>query len=264
MVERVSVESSTSPEISSLPKGTVQEELFQLREDIKKVNDRKTRLNMKPLRGLHQELDQLMLDELDAVKKVVEATQTQNAWGYNRFLMTITTAAASIVGGMYLVANDSEDGWKFVASGSIGLGNALMEQLGAWTAFSKLVSFGNETVEYSANLLPYAVSILNISYTGYNMLSVPLQQHEWMSWISSILSSIDTTLRVGTIYTNYRRGLADISLLDVRGRTTIATKQIEPITRRNEALGERANAFASQTKRTLQNFNKENSAAMAQ
>jgi len=264
MVEIASVESPTSPEISSLPKGSVQQELFQLREDIKKVNDRKTRLNMKPLSALHQELEQLPLDELDAIKKDIEATQSQNAWGYNRFLVTITTAAATIIGGMYLVANESEDGWKFVASGSAALGNALMDHLGAWTAFSKLVSFGNETVEYSASLLPYAISIFNFSYTGYNMLSVPLQQHEWMSWISSIISSMDLVVRVGTIYTNAKKGLAEAHLTEIRGKTTIATRKIEPITRRNEALGEQSNAFASQTKRTLQNYNKVNSAAMAQ
>ncbi len=84
-----------------------------------------------------------------------------------------------------------------------------------------------------------------------------------MAWISSTLSYIDTTLRIGTIYTTVKKGLADINLIDIRAQTTIATSKIEPITRTNEALGEISNAFASQTKRTLQNFNKVNSAAMA-
>jgi hypothetical protein len=264
MVNVGSVETSTPPGISSLPEGSVQQELFQLREDIKKVSDRTTRLNMKPLSALHKELDQLTMDELDEVKKIVEATQTQNAWGYNRFLITITTAAASIIGGMFLIGQESSEGWKYIGTGSVALGNALMEYHGTWTEFSKLVSFGNETVEYSASLLPYAVSVLNMGYAAYNLASVPLKQHEWMDWISSVLSTIDITLRVGTIYTNTKKGLADARLMDIRGRTTIATKKIEPITRRNEALGAKSNAFASQTKRTLQNYNKVNSAAMAQ
>ena len=264
MVDVGSVESSTSPETFSLPEGSVQQELFQLREDVKKVGDRTTRLNMKPLKGLHQELEQLTLDELDEVKKIVDATQAQNAWGYNRLLITLTTAAASIIGGMFLVAQDSDEGWKYIGTGSVALGNALMEYNGAWTEFSKLVSFGNETVEYSASLLPYAVSILNMGYTAYNLAYVPLKQHEWMSWMSSILSTIDVTLRAGTIYTNTKKSLADARLMDIRARTTIATRKIEPITRRNEALGAKSNAFASQTKRTLQNYNKVNSAAMAQ
>lgn len=248
---------------SSLPEGTVQQELFQLREDIKKVNDRKTRLNMKPLRGLHQELDRLALEEMDAVKKLVETEKTHNSWGYNRLLFTLGTSAASIIGGIYLVANGDDEGRKFVAAGSATLANVLMEHLGGWTALAKLVSFGNNTAEFAVGLLPYAVSILTMSYTAYNMFSVPLAQHEWMAWISSTLSYVDTTLRIGTIYTTVKKGLADVKLIDIRAQTTIATKKIEPITRNNEALGERSNAFASQTKRTLQNFNKVNSAAMA-
>src|SRR3954468_1093 len=111
---------------SSLPEGTVQQELFQLREDIKKVNDRKTRLNMKPLRGLHQELDRLCLEEMDAVKKLVETEKTHNSWGYNRLLFSLGTSAASIIGGIYLVANGEEEGRKFVAAGSANLANVLM------------------------------------------------------------------------------------------------------------------------------------------
>lgn len=248
---------------SSLPEGTVHQELFQLREDIKKVNDRKTRLNMKPLRGLHQELDRLTLEEMDAVKKLVETEKTHNSWGYNRLLFTLGSSAASIIGGTYLVANGDDEGRKFVAAGAATLANVLMEHLGGWTALAKLVSFGNNTAEFGVGLLPYAVSILTMSYTAYNMFSVPLAQHEWMAWISSTLSYVDTTLRIGTIYTTVKKGVADGKLIDIRAQTTIATKKIDPITRNNEALGERSNSFASQTKRTLQNFNKVNSAAMA-
>jgi hypothetical protein len=264
MVEIAPIDSTHAPEFPSpLPKGSPQQELFELREAVKKVNDRKTRLNMKPLKGLHQELDRLTLEEMDAVKKLVETEKTHNAWGYNRLLFSLGTSATSIIGGIYLVANGDEEGRKFIAAGSVTLANTLMEHLGGWTALAKLVSFGNSTAEFAVGLLPYAVSILTMTYTVYNMFSVPVAQHEWMAWISSTLSYIDATLRIGTIYTTVKKGLADIRLIDIRAQTTIATKKVEPITRRNDALGETSNTFASQTKRTMQAFNKVNSAAMA-
>lgn len=263
------LEPSSTPEISSLPQGTVQQELFQLREEIKKVGDKTTRLNIKPLKGLRSELDQLALDELDAVKEVIEATNTRNAWSYSQLLFSLASAAASIIGGAYLVAmadNDPEGqalGTKFVATGAISLANILMEHLGGWKALSKLVSFGNETIEYYTGFLPYVVSIFTITYTAYNMISVPLDHQSWMKWITGVLSSIDAVIRVGTIYTNVKKGFADIKLLDIQGKSTVATKKIEPITRRGEYLAERTNTAASQMKKTLQNFNKVNTAVMA-
>lgn len=258
----------STPDISSLPKGSVQQELFQLREEIKKVGDKTTRLNIKPLKGLRLELDQLALDELDAVKEVIEATNTRNAWSYSQLLFSLATAAATIIGGAYLSAmtDDPEGqalGAKFVATGAISLANILMEHLGGWKAFSKFVSFGNETIEYTASFLPFVVSIFTSTYTLYNMLSVPVEHKSWMTWITGVLSSIDFVIRAGTIYTNVMKGFADIKLTDIQGKTSIATKRIEPITRRGEYLAEKTNTVASQMKTTLQNFNKVNTAIMA-
>lgn len=256
-------EPSSTPEISSLPQGSVQQELFQLREELKKIGDKTTRVNIKPLKGLRSELDQLALDELDAVKEVIEATNTRNAWSYNQLLFSLGSAVVSIIGGAYLVASGEDLGNKFIATGAISLANILMEHLGGWKALSKLVSFGNDTIEYSVNLLPYAVSLFTITYTAYNMISVPLDHQSWMKWITGVLSSIDAVIRVGTIYTTAKKGFADIKLLDIQGKTTVATKKIEPITRRGEYLAERTNTAASQMKKTLQNFNKVNTAVMA-
>ncbi|HEX2579497.1 MAG TPA: hypothetical protein VHK67_03745 [Rhabdochlamydiaceae bacterium] len=260
MVEAVSHDLRI-PESSALPKGTVTHELFELREQVKKLNDQQVRLNMAPLKSLHQELDELALKEMDAVKNVIDAEKTHLFWGYNQMLFSLGAAATSIIGGIYLIASGDNEGQKFIAAGCVTLANTLMDQLGGWTALSKLVSFGNETVEYAAGLLPYAISLFTIVYTGYTMVSVA--QHHLMAWVSSALSYIETTLRIGTIYTTAKKGFADVHLIDIQSQTTIATKKIEPITRRNEALGESGNAFTSQTKRTLQTYNRINSAAMA-
>ncbi|HEX4840314.1 MAG TPA: hypothetical protein VFU89_07740, partial [Rhabdochlamydiaceae bacterium] len=254
-------ESSRIPEISALPRGTVQHELSELREGVKKLSDKQTRLNMAPLKDLHQELDELTLKEMDAIKEVIEAEKTHNSWGYNQLLFSLGAAAASIIGGMYLMASGNAEGQKFIYTGSVTLANALMDHLGAWTALSKLVSFGNATVEYATGLLPYAVSLFTMAYTTYNAYFVA--QNDLMAWINSSLSYINTTLSIGAIYTTAKKGIADVHLIDIQAQTTLATRKVEPITRRNEALGDNANTFAKQTKRTLQDCIRINSAAMA-
>jgi hypothetical protein len=261
MVEAVSKDLKI-PETSALPKGTVTHELFELREQVKKLNERQVRLNMAPLKSLHQELDELALKEMDAVKSVIDAKKTHNTWGYSRLIFSLGAATASIIGGIYLIASGDSEGQKFIAAGSVTLANTLMEQLGGWTALSKLVSFGNETVEFATGLLPYAVSIFTMVYTGYTMFSVA--EHDLMAWISSSLSYIETTLRIGAIYTTVKKGLADVHLIDIQTQTTIATKKIDPITRRNDALGEGGNTFALRTKGTLQTYTRTTSAVMAQ
>lgn len=262
MVEAVLKEPSRIPETPALPRGTVQHELFELREGVKTLNDQQVHLNINELKKLNKRLDKLILEKMDAIKEVIEAEQTHNSWGHNRLLFSLGTSAASIIGGVYLIASGNSEGQKFILAGSVNLANTLMEHLGAWTALSKLVSFGNETVEYATGLLPYAVSLFTMVYTTYNAYFVA--QNDLMAWINSSLSYIDTTLRIGAIYTTVKKGFADVHLTDIQAQTTLAMREVELITRQNEARTANADIFTSQSKRTLRKIININSAAMAQ
>ncbi len=249
--------------VSSLPVGSIQAELFGLREEIKKVGDKTTHLNLIPLKGLKSDLDRLVIEELDAVKQSIEAANNQNAWSHQQLIYSLGSAAASIIGGAYLVASGEEQGKKFVGVGAVSLANILMEHLGGWSALAKIGSMGNSTLEAGIKLVPIAITIFTNIYSAYTMLNLPIEHKTWMTQINQILSYINLALQVGSVYTTYKKGQADFRLLDVQSQTNIATKKIQPITLRNEYLGERFNSVTSTLKKTLLNITRINSAMMA-
>ncbi len=241
MVEAITSELDSQPASAParIPMGTILGELADAMDSTKKSLDRYKQVTvLQPLRDLKEnELPKWTQDELDSLKRVAEAKEKERLWSYGHLVSSIGYASLSVVFGLYLLSTGEERGERFVYIGTALLVNTLMDYFGGWTAVSKLVSFGHESVEQNLRItLPIISTLTTFFFVPHNLTGLSIDHKTLFENIDKLMSGINMVVQVASAYTKFVKGQAERHLMDIQGKISLTLMKIEPLTIRNENL----------------------------
>ena len=206
-----------------------------------------------PLGEIRDNLDELMKQELAALKKVSDAKENHDLWNHGHVIYSSLYGGAYIALGAYPIAK-GHDGKAFIINGALVLTNTLMSYHGGWRIVACLASGGNSNLENALNaLLPIATTLMTSLLIAPKLEAIPdealpQEYKNKVKALQKLMEWINRALAVVNLYTSWVKGSAERGKIYIEAQIKAVAMGIEPLNIRNEALTSMAQRINSNLK----------------